>query len=421
MIKWLTSFLLWCILSTTSSLGDIKGVEILSDTQGVDFGPYVQQVLHDIRQHWYTAVPPSAQMNDNLAIAFSIMKDGKVANMKLVQGSGDEPLDRAAWAGIVASSPFPPLPSDFKGSLLALRFHFYYNPPSGPAPLWDKGEVVGRTYRNASVGVELTPPPGLEFVGPPKLKGNAGTVPLLVAIRAAEPPTFLPGRKVMAYYSDALAYYPLGQHSTGAYLRKVVQENQNAGQGFQPLGDSSDQIFGGVVFARQDFESGAVSEVVLVKACDAQALVFIFAARDRDEVNKLIAATDLKVDQERSGCLSNTAASQDKPGGSSSSATGTSVGFSGQVVRDVQLPRVLSSPQPNYPQEARSVHAASTIVIGMVVGSDGQPRDVKVISGISAELDRAAVDAAERWRFQPGTKDGKPVSVEIAVEFDFRP
>ena len=42
--------------------------------------------------------------------------------------SGDVALDRAAWAGISGSNPFPPLPTDFTGPYLALRFRFYYNP-----------------------------------------------------------------------------------------------------------------------------------------------------------------------------------------------------------------------------------------------------------------------------------------------------
>jgi TonB family protein len=107
----------------------LGNLEILSDTMGVDFGPYLQRVLHDVKQNWYNAIPESAQMkHGSLIIEFAITKDGKVAGMKLVAPSGDVPLDRAAWAGIVASDPFPALPSEFGGQYLALRFRFYYNP-----------------------------------------------------------------------------------------------------------------------------------------------------------------------------------------------------------------------------------------------------------------------------------------------------
>jgi TonB family protein len=103
--------------------------DVLSDTQGVDFGPYLQRILQDVRENWYRAIPESAEMKKGkLAIEFAITKDGKVADMRLVATSNDVALDRAAWAGISASNPFPPLPSDFTGPYLALRFRFYYNP-----------------------------------------------------------------------------------------------------------------------------------------------------------------------------------------------------------------------------------------------------------------------------------------------------
>ena len=116
-------------LGTGAHGRQVGNLEILSDTQGVDFGPYLQRVLHDVRENWYHAIPESAQMkHGNLIIEFAITKDGRVAGMKLVATSGDVPLDRAAWAGIVGSDPFPALPSDFGGPYLALRFRFYYNP-----------------------------------------------------------------------------------------------------------------------------------------------------------------------------------------------------------------------------------------------------------------------------------------------------
>ncbi|HTA49735.1 MAG TPA: TonB family protein [Verrucomicrobiae bacterium] len=116
-------------LGTGAHGRQVGGLEVLSDTQGVDFGPYLQRVLHDVRQNWYNAIPESAEMkHGSLIIEFAIMKDGSVAGMKLVTPSGDIPLDRAAWAGIKASNPFPALPGEFGGQYLALRFKFFYNP-----------------------------------------------------------------------------------------------------------------------------------------------------------------------------------------------------------------------------------------------------------------------------------------------------
>jgi TonB family protein len=107
-------------------------LDVLSDTMGVDFGPYLSRVLQSVRQNWYTLIPESARAplmkKGKVSIEFAIMKDGSVRGMQLTGTSGDVALDRAAWGGISASNPFPPLPGEFKGQYLALRFHFYYNP-----------------------------------------------------------------------------------------------------------------------------------------------------------------------------------------------------------------------------------------------------------------------------------------------------
>lgn len=104
-------------------------LEILSDTQGVDFGPYLQRILQDVRENWYHLIPQSAEMKKGkLMIDFAITKDGQVADMKLSASSGDVSLDRPAWGSITGSNPFPPLPTEFTGPYLSLRFRFYYNP-----------------------------------------------------------------------------------------------------------------------------------------------------------------------------------------------------------------------------------------------------------------------------------------------------
>ena len=110
----------------------VGNLDVLSDTMGVDFGPYLQRVLHDVKQNWYTLIPEAARAplmkKGKVSIEFAILKDGKVAGLQLEGSSGDVSLDRAAWGGITASNPFPPLPNEFGGQYLALRFHFYYNP-----------------------------------------------------------------------------------------------------------------------------------------------------------------------------------------------------------------------------------------------------------------------------------------------------
>jgi TonB family protein len=110
----------------------IGPLEVLSDTMGVDFGPYLARVLHDVRENWYRIIPESARAplmkKGKVSIQFAILKDGQVAGLQIIGSSGDVALDRAAYGGITASKPFSPLPSQFGGPYLALRFHFFYNP-----------------------------------------------------------------------------------------------------------------------------------------------------------------------------------------------------------------------------------------------------------------------------------------------------
>ncbi|HEY1807458.1 MAG TPA: cell envelope integrity protein TolA [Acidobacteriaceae bacterium] len=106
-------------------------VDILSDTMGVDFGPYIQRVIWDTKRAWYPIIPDEARSPINkqgkVLIRFRIMPDGSVESMTLESPSGDVALDRSAWAGITGASPFPPLPKQFKGPFLELRFYFLYN------------------------------------------------------------------------------------------------------------------------------------------------------------------------------------------------------------------------------------------------------------------------------------------------------
>lgn len=112
--------------------------EITTDTQGVDFGPYMQRVVRDVTQNWNNLIPlaavPPLLKKGKVCIEFAITKNGQIAGLRYVSGSGDLAFDRAAYGGIAASSPFQPLPTGFYGQYLGLRFTFFYNPLSGISP-----------------------------------------------------------------------------------------------------------------------------------------------------------------------------------------------------------------------------------------------------------------------------------------------
>jgi len=86
---------------------------------------------------------------------------------------------------------------------------------------------------------------------------------------------------------------------------------------------------------------------------------------------------------------------------------------------NVKAPRAIYDPEPEYTEKARKEGQQGIVLIRMVVGSDGMPRDVKVYRSLSADLDESAMNTVKKWKFAPGTKDGKPVAVQIIVEISF--
>ncbi len=107
------------------------GIEVISDAKGVDLGPYLQAVEKTIKLNWYNLIPESARAHlmkkGEVVIEFAILKDGRVAGMRLVSSSGDVALDRGGWGAITASNPFPSPSLQLTSSVLVLRIHFYYN------------------------------------------------------------------------------------------------------------------------------------------------------------------------------------------------------------------------------------------------------------------------------------------------------
>jgi TonB family protein len=86
----------------------------------------------------------------------------------------------------------------------------------------------------------------------------------------------------------------------------------------------------------------------------------------------------------------------------------------------VIAPKQTYAPGPEYTDRARKKKLQGTVVLEMVVTPEGNVDDVKVIHGFDPDMDQKAVDTVRQWRFDPGTRDGKPVAVQLSVEVSFR-
>ena len=75
--------------------------------------------------------------------------------------------------------------------------------------------------------------------------------------------------------------------------------------------------------------------------------------------------------------------------------------------------------KPNYPPLARQARIQGTVVLQAVISKDGSIEHLTLVSG-HPMLAPAAIEAVKQWKFKPGYKDGKPVTVAATIEVNFR-
>ena len=113
------------------------GIDILSDTQGVDFDPYLRRIVADIKRNWLPLIPeearPPISKQGETYIRFVILPDGnlQINGMHLDASTHDVAIDHSCWSAIVSEGQFPPLPAQFHGPNLELRIHFLVNKDIG--------------------------------------------------------------------------------------------------------------------------------------------------------------------------------------------------------------------------------------------------------------------------------------------------
>jgi TonB family protein len=103
------------------------------------------------------------------------------------------------------------------------------------------------------------------------------------------------------------------------------------------------------------------------------------------------------------------------------SITSTSDGPVYHVLKDAGTtqPKIIFQVDPEFSEDARKEKQSGDVEIKLVVGTDGLPHDLRPVCTDWPSLTEKALEAVRRWRFLPGTKDGKPVQVEIGVKVEF--
>jgi protein TonB len=98
-------------------------------------------------------------------------------------------------------------------------------------------------------------------------------------------------------------------------------------------------------------------------------------------------------------------------------------GVGGGVFRvggGVTAPALLFKKEPEYSEEARKAKYQGTVLLYIEVDPSGRATNIKVQRSLGLGLDEKAIEAVKQWKFKPGYKDGKPVTVAATIEVNFR-
>jgi protein TonB len=102
---------------------------------------------------------------------------------------------------------------------------------------------------------------------------------------------------------------------------------------------------------------------------------------------------------------------------------GSGGGAGGGVFRvggGVSAPQLLFKVEPQYSEEARKAKFQGTVTLYIEVDTSGRAINIRVVQSLGLGLDEKAEEAVKQWKFRPGYKDGKPVTVAATIQVNFR-
>ena len=87
----------------------------------------------------------------------------------------------------------------------------------------------------------------------------------------------------------------------------------------------------------------------------------------------------------------------------------------------VSPPHTIYAPEPEFSEEARKAKYQGVCTLGLVVGTDGRPSNIRVLSSLGMGLDEKAIEAVQTWTYRPATgADGTPVELLTTIEVVFK-
>jgi len=85
----------------------------------------------------------------------------------------------------------------------------------------------------------------------------------------------------------------------------------------------------------------------------------------------------------------------------------------------VSAPQVIHSIQPEFTDDARQANYQGNVSVQLIVDSEGNPQNVRLVSHLGMGLEEKAIEAVRQYRFRPAMYQGHPVSVQILIDVAF--
>jgi TonB family protein len=90
-----------------------------------------------------------------------------------------------------------------------------------------------------------------------------------------------------------------------------------------------------------------------------------------------------------------------------------------EVEGGISAPVPINNVEAEFSDEARREKYQGVCILSLIVDANGMPQDVRVLKPLKYGMSKKAIEAANKYRFKPAMKDGKPVPVRVNVEVHF--
>jgi TonB family protein len=81
----------------------------------------------------------------------------------------------------------------------------------------------------------------------------------------------------------------------------------------------------------------------------------------------------------------------------------------GAAANEAPKPKIHTAVKPDYPAELAKANQTGGAIVELIIGTDGNIKDARVMRASHPEFGQAALEAIHRWVFVPALKDNQPV------------